>query len=138
VITPPKLVPEKSGVYGTPADTTDLRARAAASGAAWREVDLARVHGKQDLLRAFAEALDFPSHFGANWDALEDSLEDSDNLPGAGQIIHLRGADAARRALGEEWGTLLDILGEASTYWKGRGKPFVVLVDGAAGLPAWK
>ena len=135
--TPPKLVPEKSGVYGTPADTADLRASAAASGAAWREVDLLPVRSKEDLLRAFAEALDFPSHFGANWDALEDSLEDSDNLPGAGHVIHLRGADAARRALGEQWDTLLDILGEASTYWKGRGKPFVVLVDGVAGLPSW-
>jgi RNAse (barnase) inhibitor barstar len=136
--TPVKLEPGTSGVYATPGDSTDLRARAAASGAAWREVDLARVLSKEDLLHAFAEALDFPSHFGANWDALEDSLEDSDSLPGAGQVINLRGADAAQRALGEEWDTLLDILREASTYWKGRGKPFVVLVDGAAGLASWK
>jgi RNAse (barnase) inhibitor barstar len=134
---PARLEPEKSGVYRTPADTADLRARAAAGAATWREVELARVRSKQEVLRAFAEALDFPSHFGANWDALEDCLEDSDWLPGAGHVIHLRGADAAQRALGAQWDTLLDILREASTYWKERGKPFIVLVDGVAGLPSW-
>lgn len=133
----PKLTAGLSGVYAAPADTAALRARAAGSDLAWKDVDLARVRSKDELLRAMAGALEFPAHFGGNWDALEDCLGDSEYLPHAGYVMHLTHADLAQRALGEAWDTLLDILRESAAYWKGR-KPFVVLVDGAAGLPAWK
>ena len=136
--TPPKLEPGDSGVYATPAASADLQKLAEAGAAAWKEVDLAPVRSKEELMSAFSKALDLPSHFGGNWDALEDSLGDSECLPHAAYVIRLRDAARAQRALKEEWGTLLDILCETATYWKGRGKPFVVLVDSAAGLPAWK
>lgn len=131
------LAPELSGVYAAPSDTSELRARAAASAVHWKVVDLAAVHSKKDLLGAFADVLEFPSYFGNNWDALEDCLEDSDCLPGTGHVIHLRNADSTQRSLGGDWDTLLDILREASKYWKGRGKPFVVLIDGVPRLTAW-
>ena len=136
--TPLKLEPDDSGVYATPADSADLRKRAMAGEVACKEVDLAAVRSKEELMRAFSKALDFPHHFGENWDALEDSLGDSDCLPLAGYVIRLREATPAQRALKGDWDTLLDILRETSAYWKGRGKPFVVLVDGGAGLPAWR
>lgn len=134
---PSKLAPENSGVYATPAETADLRALAAAVGVAWKEIDLGPVRSKKALMDAFAKALDFPSHFGANWDALEDTLGDVECLPPGGYVIRLRDGARAEQALGEDWDTLLDVLRETSMYWKGRGKPFVVLVDGASRLPPW-
>jgi RNAse (barnase) inhibitor barstar len=133
-----KLEPDDSGVYATPADSADLQKLAAAGEAAWKDVDLAPVRNKEELMRAFSKALELPRHFGENWDALEDSLGDSECLPQTGYVIRLREAARAQRALKGEWATLLDILRETSVYWKGCGKPFVVLVDDAAGLPVWK
>ena len=44
----------------------------------WRffRLDGRQVASKSDFLQACAEALGFPSYFGHNWDALEDSLRD--------------------------------------------------------------
>ena len=135
--TPPKLTPGDSGVYATPADYAARQRLAAVGEVAWKEVDLAAVRSKKELMRAFSKALDLPEHFGGNWDALEDCLGDSDCLPDAGCVIRLHAASRAQQALKGDWDTLLDILRETSTYWKGRGKTFVVLVDGAEGLPRW-
>jgi RNAse (barnase) inhibitor barstar len=132
-----KLEPNDSGVYAMPADSADLRKLARAGEVAWKEVDLAAVRNKEELMRAFSKALDLPQHFGENWDALEDILGDSECLPHAGYVIRLRKAARAQQTLKGDWDTLLDILRDTSTYWIGRGKPFVVLVDGAVGLPAW-
>ena len=119
-------------------DTADLRARAAAArcGVA-RGRPRPACAANRSVLRAFAEALDFPSHFGANWDALADACKTLTGCRARAYVIHLRGADAAQRALGAQCDTLLEILREAAAYWKARGKPFVVLVDGVAGLPSW-
>ena len=135
--TRPGLTPEASGVYGTPADISGLRERARAGGVTWKAIDLQAVRSKQELMDAFAAALDLPRYFGANWDALEDCLGDPACLPDSGYVIRLRSAARAQKALGEEWDTLLEILRESSSWWKGRAQPFVVLIDDDPQLPAW-
>jgi RNAse (barnase) inhibitor barstar len=138
VSAPPELTPDASGVYGTPADVSGLRERARAGAATWKDIDLGAVRSKKDLMDAFAATLDFPRHFGANWDALEDCLGDPGCLPDGGYVIRLLDAARAQNALGEEWDTLIEILRESATWWKGRAKPFVVLIDsGDEQLPAW-
>ena len=39
-----------------------------------RIIDCSRIHTKEDLHRAFQEALSFPEHYGNNLDALYDCL----------------------------------------------------------------
>ena len=131
------LPPEKSGVYRSPDDVSDLRKRAVESGAAWVEANLAAVRDKAGLMRAIAGAFGFPQWFGQNWDALSDSLQDLAWLPATGYVLHLRNASAARQALGAEWETLLQIARESASFWKNRGRPFIVLVDRADALPTW-
>lgn len=129
------LSPGRSGVYRAPADVGPLHLICARSGYAWFTVDLAVVADKASLLEACAKALCFPETFGANWDALADCLQDFSWWPAAGYVIHLRRAAATTVAAPRDWTAALEILDAAATYWKERGKAFVVLVEGAADLP---
>lgn len=134
---PALLTAHDSGVYRTPAGIESLRQRARGSGAAWLEADLARALDKARVLETIARACDVPATFGANWDALADSVQDLSWRPARVYVLHLSHAAAATQALGLEWHTLMQILGEAVLYWKDRGTAFVVLVDSATDLPAW-
>jgi len=133
----PELVPSRSGVYRAPPDTSDLRARAAQIAASWFHIDVGPVRDKAGLLRVLAGALAFPPHFGGNWDALSDSLQDLAWLSARGYVLHLGNAEGARQALGSEWPTFLEVLNESAQYWKSRGKPFIVLIDTTRDLPPW-
>ena len=134
---PRKLSVASSGVYRTPADVSRLRARAAASGAAWLKIDGGAAHDKPGLMTLLARALQLPPSFGANWDALADSLQDFSWRPAPAYVLHVAGAEALRQALGADWGRLLEVLQATAGYWIGRGKPFVVIMDGAEELPSW-
>lgn len=134
--TRPALAASDSGVYRSPPDIADLRARATQIGASWTDVDLGSVRDKPSLLGALAGALAFPPDFGRNWDALYDSLQDLAWLPANGHVLHLRNIGGVRQALGGEWDTLLDILHRTANFWKTR-KPFLVVVDGIRDLPEW-
>ena len=134
--TPPIVTPQRSGVYRSAADAPGLVARVAAAGGQGVSADLARVRSKAALMETLAGALAFPATFGANWDALADSLQDLPIAP-QGRVLHLREAAAAREALGGDWLTFLEILEDAALYWKQHGKAFVVFVDDASALPAW-
>jgi hypothetical protein len=128
---------ERSGVYQTPSDPHVVRAAAEAAQLAWFEVDLGRARGKADVFAAMATAAGFPAGFGHNWDALADSLGDLAWRPARGYVLQLHDTAAARRALGAEWATLLDVLQGAAREWKARGKAFIVFVDDT-GLPPWQ
>jgi hypothetical protein len=97
---------------------------------------LIAVRTKRALLETLARAARFPPHFGMNWDALADALQD---LPDTNAVfLHLAHPAGARTALAQEWSTLLEILGDAAIYSKGRQRLFVVFIDDAPELPAWR
>jgi hypothetical protein len=126
---------ERSGVYRAPDDMSRLRPLSHDAGLAWSEVDLNAFPGKQAALDAIASAVGAPAAtFGANWDALADVLQDLSWRAAPGHVLHLRGhwgASADDRA------TLVEVLRASADYWRSRGKPFVVFVDGLAELPGW-
>ena len=105
-----------------------LKAAATAANLKYRVVDLNGVGGKNELLTALAKGLKLPEHFGDNWDALADSLEDTDWLGNHGMVIVVRHAAAYRKAYRVDWETLEEILSEAADYWQERLKPFWVFV----------
>ena len=92
------------------------------------EVDFARVRNKATLLSTVAKALSLPAHFGMNWDALADALQDLPVGP-EGCVLRLKDTTAAREALVSEWPIFLEILEDAAAHWKGRGKSFVPMFD---------
>lgn len=135
--TDPTLSADRSGVYRASDELSELWERAARAGALWLEVDAGTVDDKSGLMSTFARGLAFPATFGENWDALADSLQDLSWRPASGYVLHLKNAHGLRAALGPDWVRLLDVLQTTADYWAQRRKPFVVVVDGAEGLPSW-
>lgn len=83
-------------------------------------VDLSHVDSKATLLDALANGLKFPEHFGHNWDALADCLEDDGFLRKPGAVVRIAHTAHYRRTHAADWTTLEEILGEAAEYWKER------------------
>jgi RNAse (barnase) inhibitor barstar len=105
-----------------------IKAAAAAAKLKYRVVDLHGIGGKNELMEALAKGLKLPEHFGNNWDALADSLEDSEWLGDHGTVIVVRHAAAYGKSYPVDWETLADTLAEAAEYWQERHKPFWVFV----------
>lgn len=76
------------GLVGPTSD--ELRTVCADAGWCFTEVSLAGVTDKKELLSTLAQQLDFPDHFGHNWDAVADCLADlAPQAPGV--VLRLRG-----------------------------------------------
>jgi RNAse (barnase) inhibitor barstar len=119
---------ENAGVHTWHGDTKPLASAAAAAHLAFRCVDLKSASNKADLMSALGKGLELPEHFGENFDALADSLEDSE-WAGRGNVIVLMHTAPFRKAHPSDWATLDDIFSEAAEYWQERHKPFFVFVD---------
>ncbi|MBK7791505.1 MAG: barstar family protein [Betaproteobacteria bacterium] len=119
---------ENAGVieYRGQADVVEQAATAARLR--FLAVDLARVDSKRTLLAAFADGLKLPEHFGDNWDALADCLEDGDWLGKSGVAIRIAHSAAYRKAHPHDWEIAEEILAEAAEFWRERHLPFWVLV----------
>ena len=122
----------KSGVYRASRsdeilDATQgselLVSRIALSGAA----------DKEALMQRIALAMEFPSWFGANWDALEDCLADLSCSKAGGHVLLIEGAADLPA---DDRGILVDILASAAASWAERKRPFfAVFLAGSPGLP---
>jgi RNAse (barnase) inhibitor barstar len=119
---------EEAGVRDWSGTPEAIKDAAAAAKLAYHSVDLHGIASKSDLLHALARGLKLPAHFGNNWDALADSLEDDDWFGGHGVAVSIRHSTPYRKAHAADWGTLSDILSEAAEYWQERHKPFWVFV----------
>ena len=76
-----------------------VKAAAGAAKLKFCSLDLHGVGGKNELMAALDKALKLPEHFGNNWDALADCLEDDDWLGAHGIAIFVRHADVVGRRL---------------------------------------
>ena len=93
------------------------------------DVDLTHADDRATLFAALAKGLALPEHFGKNFDALADSLEDRDWLGKSGCAIRLGHDTHYRKTHPHEWSTLEDVLSEAATFWRERNRAFWVLVS---------
>lgn len=118
----------EAGVHEWSGTPDALKAAAVAAKLKFALVDLHGVGSKTELMAALAKGLGLPEHFGNNWDALADSLEDSDWLGAHGIAIALRHTKTFAGAHRPDWTTLSEILGEAAEYWRELHKPFWVFV----------
>ncbi|MDP3046494.1 MAG: barstar family protein [Chloroflexota bacterium] len=117
-----------------------LRSRAAGPAiAAWADqggwrffrLDGQRIATKADLLAACAAAMDFPSTFGQNWDALADSLRDLSWAPAArGYLVLYDGVGRLASAQPQNLAVALDIFQDAVDFWRATPTPMTVLLRG--------
>ena len=111
--------PARSGVYRARVPN-DIEEATRASG-----LDVLRIDAADDVFAGMARALEFPSWFGSNWDALEDCLSDLSWREREGYVLLV-----ASYPRGDAFGVLTDVLRSVAEYWASRGKPFfAVLLD---------
>ena len=123
------FAPAQSGVYAAPAAPAALHAAARAAGFAWFELDLQEVRTKPELLALCQQVFGLPPAFGHNWDALADSIADFSWRPAPGYVVLVRHGGAFARTSPEDFATALEILAAAATYWAGKRRVFVALLD---------
>ncbi|MFD7836834.1 barstar family protein [Streptomyces sp. NPDC059761] len=121
-------------------------ALAAAEEAGWTtlRVDLAGVRSKAELMRRWGAALQVPSWFGGNWDALADALIDLSWLPRApGRLVAVTSWRSYAQVRPGDWETLQEILEQAVDFWRegadgvndAEGELTVLLAEAPGGSP---
>jgi len=107
-----------------------LAAWAARTQQALITVDCSGCEDKPGVLAAFAGALQLPSWFGRNWDALYDSLTDLPHQrPATGYVLLLEQLPDGPRFDAKERAALLAVLSDAVDDYAERKIPFRVLYD---------
>jgi RNAse (barnase) inhibitor barstar len=115
---PDLAVLDDAGVHPWTGTAEPLKSAAAHAHLKFVAVDLARVKDRATLFAELDRALGLPEHFGHNFDALADVLEDRDWLGKSGRVIALLHSAAYRREHPKDWATLEDLLAEAAEFWK--------------------
>ena len=126
---------DEAGVHDWNGATAPLRAAATHAKLKHVAVDLARAKDKKTLFAELDRALALPDHFGHNWDALADVLEDRDWLGKRGRVVVLSHADDYRKDHPTDARMLEEVLGEAAEFWQERHVPFWVFIAKGANAP---
>jgi hypothetical protein len=99
------------------------------------DVDLTPGTGsKQALFDRLRIGLLLPEYFGANWDALEESLRDFEIGQNTGFLLVFRSADALLKLPAADRRTLVSILDETVRFWQSEGRPFSSVFVGSGAL----
>lgn len=126
---PPDLsVLDAAGVREWKGPVEPLKAAATQAHLGFAVIDLSKARDKATLFGEIDRALKLPDHFGHNWDALADVLEDRDWLGKHGRTLVLAHAAAWRKDHPTEWDTLEAILAEAAEFWNERHVAFWVFI----------
>jgi RNAse (barnase) inhibitor barstar len=123
---PDLAIVDDAGVQPWTGTVEPLKTAAAHAHLKFATADLAHAKDRAALFAELERALKLPEHFGRNWDALADVLEDRDWLGKTGRVIVFAGSSAYRRDHPTDWTTLEDIFAEASEFWKERHVGFWV------------
>jgi RNAse (barnase) inhibitor barstar len=125
-----ELLQEKaSGVFALSGDADVERIGEIASGFDCAIVPVrGKIRNKQDFLSEMAGSLNFPDYFGHNWDAFEECISDTDQIPNQTLVLILNDVAAFAKNEPEEMKTAIDILRDAAEAWSGEGKTLVVLL----------
>lgn len=132
--------PARNGIASIAAIEIDaLNVAANAASLQVLPVDLRACQSKTGLLKRLARALRTPAEQSRNWDALADQLRDLGWLHEAGgYVLMFTHASALRARDPSSLTILLEILEDASRFWKARGIPFravFTLPDSALRVP---
>lgn len=100
------------------------------AGKAPRHLRIQAPPTKRALLDALAGILDFPPHFGGNWDALYDCLTDLDLAEGSTLAIEIGGLSRLARQAPGELTAGIETFRDAANFWRERGVRLVVLLGG--------
>lgn len=83
---------------------------------------------KLAFLKLTAQALQFPSYFGQNWDAFYDCLTDLAQRAGDSLVIAFDDLSGFARVNPDEFDSAVDALRDAVEHWDGKGSRLIVLI----------
>jgi RNAse (barnase) inhibitor barstar len=83
-----------------------------------------RIDSEEDLMRALAATMPFPDYFGANWDALDESLSELEPEARRGVVLLVRHAADLWQRLPRTAAQLVETWLGAVELWRERGVPF--------------
>lgn len=122
---------ECAGVYQATDETASALFQAGpAAGFNVYRIDLAHTHDAESLHRTLAKGLHFPDWYGANWDALADSLADMSWNEADGYLLILQRAEILQAANPACFEALLDVLKDTVMAWQSQKMPFWSLLVG--------
>ncbi len=122
-------------------DGEALKKASSELGFAFFLVDGGHIQSESALLDALAEAMDFPSYFGHNWDALLDLTRDFSWNKAKGYVLALSNADSLLPLANNGFSVLLGVLEATVREWRDeRGEyaertapiPFRVVFSGSS------
>ena len=125
---PDLAVAEDAGVVPWSGPVEPLKTAATHAHLKFSSVTLAHAKDRAALFAALDRALLLPEHFGHNWDALADVLEDRDWLGKTGRVVTFTSTREYRAEHPTDWATLEETFGEAAQFWKERHVAFWVFV----------
>ena len=124
---PPDLADiDNAGVFPWTGPIDPLKTAATHAHLRFAAIDLGKAKDRATLFAELDGALKLPEHFGHNWDALADVLEDRDWLGRHGIVVALSHSASYRREHPTDWSTLEDLFREATEFWKERHAAFWV------------
>ncbi len=131
----PKLLLDASraGVFHLTGEAREPARQAQAAGLLALRLDIGHAHDKADFLGHVSRGMKFPGWFGGNWDAFADCLKDLSWLPAIGYVVILEKSRHFCAGHPQEFEEAMDVMAEAAGYWRGRGKPFWILIGGPEG-----
>ena len=94
-----------------------------------------RARSRSAVLRAIANAVDFPVYFGGNFDALYDCLCDTVLDQKSGVVLWLDKLHSGDPALTEDAQSILSICADVVTFAKDNGRSFAYVVEHAGKHP---
>lgn len=86
-------------------------------------LDGQKINSKETFLKQAAEAMEFPTYFGANWDAFDECITDLTWCPAERYVILYDHADIFAQADPTQYQIALDILNSAKEYWEANHIP---------------
>lgn len=122
-----------SGVYVLPASRWPaVESAAKKAGLCLLDVTIPPHADKDKALVQLGADLNFPTWYGANFDALFDCLTALDWCPAQGHVIQIKGTAGLRTVSQEDFDTLIEVLKAAAEARKEAGHPFWILLDSPA------
>ncbi len=128
----PLLEARQGGVFflAAHADPKAIQKQAKAHGFASFHIEGKTIARKEQLMNQLATSLGLPKHFGHNWDALEECLNDMEGVEGDGFVIYYDHIDPLLEGHPSEFETLVEILRDSVASWKEDETAMVVLLSG--------
>jgi len=127
---------KQSGVYRLEghAAKNDLKRLAKQHGLAFFALDGKIIHNKDQFLKQAAAALQFPSYFGGNWDAMADCLTDMEWHGAEEFMIFYGNCDPFALNEPDQFAVALEIFNESAEFWREQDKFMIVLLSGSANI----